>query len=50
MSQIGAPSDPRLGVARSLGWQIHMRCANGYRLETRFNAEVRLPESAQGSF
>jgi hypothetical protein len=26
--------DP-LGVARSLGWKVHMRCANGYRLETR---------------
>ena len=24
-----------LGVARSLGWKVHMRCANGYRLETR---------------
>jgi hypothetical protein len=24
-----------LGVARSLGWRLHMRCANGYRLETR---------------
>jgi hypothetical protein len=24
-----------LGVARSLGWLVHMRCANGYRLETR---------------
>ena len=24
-----------LGVARSLGWRVHMRCANGYRLETR---------------
>jgi hypothetical protein len=23
-----------LGVARSLGWKVHMRCANGYRLET----------------
>jgi hypothetical protein len=22
-----------LGVARSLGWRLHMRCANGYRLE-----------------
>ena len=21
-----------LGVARSLGWKVHMRCANGYRL------------------
>jgi hypothetical protein len=20
-----------LGVARSLGWKVHMRCANGYR-------------------
>jgi hypothetical protein len=24
-----------LGVARSLSWRVHMRCANGYRLETR---------------
>jgi hypothetical protein len=24
-----------LGVARSLGWKVHMRCANGYRIETR---------------
>jgi hypothetical protein len=25
-----------LGVARSLGWKVHMRCANGYREYTRF--------------
>jgi hypothetical protein len=24
-----------LGVARSFGWKVHMRCANGYRQETR---------------
>ena len=24
-----------LGVARSLGWRVHMRCAHGYREETR---------------
>jgi hypothetical protein len=24
-----------LGVARSLGWTVHMRCANGYREGTR---------------
>jgi hypothetical protein len=24
-----------LGVAKSLGWKVHMRCANGYRQETR---------------
>jgi hypothetical protein len=24
-----------LGVARSLGWKVHMRCANGYRDSTR---------------
>ena len=24
-----------LGVARSLGWKVHMRCGNGYRQETR---------------
>ena len=23
------------GVARSFGWKVHMRCANGYRQETR---------------
>jgi hypothetical protein len=23
-----------VGVARSLGWKVHMRCANGYRQET----------------
>jgi hypothetical protein len=27
----GATSSPRL----SLGWRVHMRCANGYRQETR---------------
>jgi hypothetical protein len=24
-----------LGIARSLGWKVHMRCANGYRQETK---------------
>jgi hypothetical protein len=24
-----------LGVARSVGWKVHMRCANGYREYTR---------------
>src|SRR5580692_11498855 len=24
-----------LAIARSLGWKVHMRCANGYRQETR---------------
>ena len=24
-----------LGVAHSLGWRVHMLCANGYRQETR---------------
>jgi hypothetical protein len=24
-----------LGVARSLGWRVHMRCAGGYREETQ---------------
>jgi hypothetical protein len=24
-----------LGVARSLGWKVHMRCANGYREGTK---------------
>jgi hypothetical protein len=24
-----------LGVARSLGWKVHMRCNGGYRQETR---------------
>jgi hypothetical protein len=23
-----------LGVARTLGWKVHMRCANGYRDST----------------
>ena len=24
-----------LGIARSLGWKVHMRCAEAYRQETR---------------
>ena len=24
-----------LGVARSLGWKVHMRCADGYRESTK---------------
>jgi hypothetical protein len=24
-----------LGIARGLGWKVHMRCANGYREGTR---------------
>jgi hypothetical protein len=24
-----------LGIARSLGWKVHMRCADGYREGTR---------------
>ncbi len=24
-----------LGIARSLGWKVHMRCAEGYRESTR---------------
>jgi hypothetical protein len=24
-----------LGMARSLGWRVHMRCARGYRESTR---------------
>ena len=24
-----------LGIARSLGWKVHVRCANGYREGTR---------------
>jgi hypothetical protein len=24
-----------LGVARSVGWKVHMCCANGYRQETQ---------------
>jgi hypothetical protein len=38
-----------LGVARSLGWKVHMRCAHGYREYTRsmkIHAEVRLPQAA----
>jgi hypothetical protein len=29
-----------LGIARSLGWKVHMRCANGYRLETKVYAHT----------
>ena len=39
-----------LGVARSLGWKVHMRCANGYRQETRFLEALRISQAAQGSF
>ena len=39
-----------LGVARSLGWKVHMRCANGYRQETRSIEALRISQSAQGSF
>jgi len=24
-----------LGIARSLGWKVHMRCADGYRESTK---------------
>ena len=24
-----------LGMARSLGWKVHMRCADGYREDTK---------------
>ena len=34
-----------LGVARSLDWKVHMRCANGSR-RNAINAPVRLPEAA----
>jgi hypothetical protein len=34
-----------LGVARSLGWRIHMRCNGGYRQETRSMREMRLSEA-----
>ena len=27
-----------LGVARSLGWKVHMRCADGYREGTSVRA------------
>jgi hypothetical protein len=30
-----------LGVARSLGWKVHMRCANGYREEMGYREETR---------
>ena len=26
-----SPFALKLGTARSLGWKVHMRCANGYR-------------------
>jgi hypothetical protein len=35
-----------LGVARSLGWKVHMRCANGYRQETRVKAVIELHKLA----
>src|SRR5271166_6174408 len=28
-----------LGIARSLGWRVHMRCNNGYREETRADSD-----------
>ena len=35
-----------LGVARSLGWKVHMRCADGYRQETQVYEALRLPQAA----
>ena len=35
-----------LGVARSLGWKVHMRCANGYREGTRVYETLRLSASS----
>jgi hypothetical protein len=36
-----------LGVARSLGWKLHMRCAGGYREETKVHAALRLSQAAR---
>ena len=36
-----------LGVARSLGWKVHMRCANGYRQETRSMRRVCIASSSR---
>jgi hypothetical protein len=35
-----------LGVARSLGWKVHMRCATGYREGHQVNAALRLSKAA----
>jgi hypothetical protein len=34
-----------LGVARSLGWKVHMRCANGLSARDALHPEVRLPQA-----
>ena len=36
-----------LGVARSLGWKVHMRCANGYRQETRYMRKCSIVSSSR---
>ena len=45
-----------LGVAKSLGWKVHMRCANGYRrklvvristLGTRLGAVIGGPDATR---
>jgi hypothetical protein len=35
-----------IGEARSLGRKVHMRCANGYRQETRVKAVIELHKLA----
>jgi hypothetical protein len=35
-----------LGVARSLGWRVHMRCADGYREGHEIHAALRLSSPA----
>ena len=35
-----------LGVARSLGWKVHMHCADGYREGTEVDAPMRLSQAA----
>jgi hypothetical protein len=37
-----------LGVARSLGWKVHMRCANGYREGTRSSGKCVYRKQLKG--
>jgi hypothetical protein len=39
-----------LGVARSLGWKVHVRCANGLSREHQIHAPLRVSQATQGSF
>jgi hypothetical protein len=36
-----------LGMARSLGWKVHMCCANGYRESTRSRDAAFYPARAK---